>query len=271
MVSQFRLWSRGVIGQSCAVIAVWNHDAPSKYLASWRESKGKRERKREEEVPWYYTKPSRFFLFDKIFGQGWLVRAYWIWFECLKWIRVFMLVESLHASSCCAPGPNPRLRMAAELGLTVCSHLPQRSTKQASADTHIIHVLHGHIFIPWHSSPHTCQHFLSLSSLFSWMLVIIVLITSHHGAETFAACSLLTQVPLLVSGVKSWPTAMGWDLIISDCQQYFENTTTTKRNKKKILFKMCTWQVRQIPLKIYIFFQITRMQALKKEKRKEQK
>lgn len=43
--------------------------------------------------------------------------------------------------------------------------------------------LPGHIFRAWHSSPHTCQHFLSLSSLFSWMLVIIVLITSQCAAE----------------------------------------------------------------------------------------
>ena len=43
--------------------------------------------------------------------------------------------------------------------------------------------LPGHIFRAWHSSPHTCQHFLSLSSLFSWMLAIIVLITSRCAAE----------------------------------------------------------------------------------------
>lgn len=43
--------------------------------------------------------------------------------------------------------------------------------------------LPGHIFRAWHSSPHTCQHFLSLSSLFCWMLVIIVLITSQCAAE----------------------------------------------------------------------------------------
>lgn len=43
--------------------------------------------------------------------------------------------------------------------------------------------LPGHIFRAWHSSPHTCQHFLSLSSLFSWMQVMIVLITSQCAAE----------------------------------------------------------------------------------------
>ena len=43
--------------------------------------------------------------------------------------------------------------------------------------------LPGHIFRAWHSSSHTCQHFLSLSLLFSWMLAFIVLITSQCAAE----------------------------------------------------------------------------------------
>lgn len=91
---------------------------------------------------------------------------------------VFVCVQNLFAHGdkqlLCTPGPNPGLRMAAAHGLMEHSHPLLHSTELAAAGSsqcalrdprHACACL-GVFFGAWHSSPHTCQHFLSLSSFF---------------------------------------------------------------------------------------------------------
>ncbi len=59
--------------------------------------------------------------------------------------------------------------------------------------------LPGHIFRAWHSSAHTCQHFLLLSSLFSWMLVIIV-----SNYLTVCCCNISVRSPLEPAAWLTW-------------------------------------------------------------------
>lgn len=120
-------------------------------------------------------------------------------------ICVCVCVQNLFAHGdkqlLCTPGPNPGLRMAAARGLTEHSHPLLHSTELASAGSsrralrdprHACACL-GIFFGAWHSSPHTCQHFLSPSSLFS----VFVLITSHCAGDNIAARSPLKPVTCL--------------------------------------------------------------------------